>query len=235
MAIKFSKSTGSRVDGGSSVHLIAAIAAQAARVAIAGEADIVDSTGGVASAVRKLVAVAPTLANVAASGSNLADKTTTEAALNLVKDAILELNTKAAALATKLGISTLTYNGGGTASNGTLEAISSTVTGAATGVQATQMNATITAINDAFASVVALINAIAVATGVDTLDLSDLKGSWMQTVPAITVAGGAAASPGVSKAAVDAVLVAYKNNLATAASVLNAVTGNTVPLVLVVA
>ena len=235
MAIKFSKSLGSRVDGGSSTHLIAALAAQAARIAIASDTDITDSSGGVASSVRKLVAVSPVLVNVAAAGSNLADKTTTEAALNLVKDAILELNTKAASLATKLGLTPLTYNGGGTATDGTLTAIPSTVTGAATGVKALETGASLSALNDAFASVAGLINSVALATGVDILDISDLKGSWVQTVPVITVAGGTAATPGVTKAVVDAALVAYKANIATAAAVLNAITGNTVPLVLVVA
>lgn len=235
MAIKFSKSLGSRVDGGSSTHLIAALAAQAARIAIASETDITDSTGGVAAGSRKLVAVNPTLVNVANSGSNLADKTTTEAALTAVKDAILELHTKAAALGTKLGLTNVTYNAGGTTGDGTVGAIAATVTGAATGVKATETNATLSALNDAFASVVGEINAAAIATGVDILDVSDMKGSWLSTVPALTVAGGTAATPGVTKASVDAVLDAYRNNVATAVAVLNAITGNTVPLVLVVA
>lgn len=232
MTIKISKSTAGRVDGGSNQHLIVAMAQQIARQVTAAETDITDSSGGTASTTLTLVDIAADFANVADNSTSLASGTTAAAKLNLVKDAILELATKANALATKIGVTGLTYNGGGTSADGTIGAIGTT-TAATTGAKATESNATVLLLNDALFSVAALVNRLAVATGVAPLKV-DLTGTFASTVASITVATGTAADPGISKTAFDAKLALYANNIATVAARLNALTAAFVPDVVVV-
>lgn len=211
--------------------LMVALAQQHARIASAAVADLTDSSGGTADATApySLLNVTQDAANVAASGLSLADKTTTEANLNLVKDALLEMATTGNLAAVAVGAASVTYNGGGTAANATIEAIGVAVTGAATGVVAASYNATTLALKDAMFTVGALINRLAVATGRPQLVLSALQDSvtieYDSTVAAITVAGGTAADPGVTKVRVDADLVKFRTNIATMAARLAAVIG----------
>ncbi|QSY98648.1 hypothetical protein J2J97_31760 (plasmid) [Rhizobium bangladeshense] len=235
MTIKLSKSTAGRVDGGSNQHLIVALAQQHARNAASGIAALTDNSSGVAAATRDVVAIAADLTDKAASGSDLASTATATTQLTAVKDAILELATKALAISTTIGFPTpITYNGGGTAADGTIDAIGTT-TGAATGAQASNVNATITALDNALFTVSRFTSQLATAVGKDTLITSKDLGTFSTTVAAITVGVGAAASPGVKKAELDAKLALFANNIATIAARLNALRGTFVPEVVVVA
>lgn len=232
MTIKFSMSTAARVDGGSLNQLLGVIAQQTARQVTTAENDLTDSSGGTASAKREIVAVPADLVNAANAGTNLASSATALAKLDLVKDALLEIATKANSLATKIGTAPLTYNGGGTAADGTIGAIGTT-TAAATGAKATETNASILVLNEAMFSVARFINRLCTATGVQRLDVK-IVGEFDDPVLAITNAVGTAADPGVTKAALDAKLALYANNIATMAARLNVMTGTFVPDVVVV-
>lgn len=221
--IKFSKSTGGRVDGGPDTALLAAMAQQFAAIKASATTDLTDSSTGSADSDFEIVAVAGNLVNAAASGSDLSTKASAEAKLNLVKDALLELATQANTLATALGVTGLTYNGGGTAADGTIAAIAAT-TGGATGAQATETNATIVSLNAAFSSVAELINRVATATGGTKL-INSTGAAAVSTVAAITVDAGTGADPGIKKTALDTKVAAFANNVATAAAALNAMTG----------
>lgn len=182
---------------------------------------LADSSTGTAGTMTK---VATTATNVAASGLSLADKATTEAALGTVRTALATLFAKANAAATAvgLGLATVTYSGGGTSGGNTLGAVTKTVTGAATGAQATEFNAVVSSLNSAFYILTSLVNRLAVATGETELDASALTGMvHTSTVAAIGTGTGTAASPGVTKVAADAVLVAFANNAATIAAAIN--------------
>ena len=235
MTIKLSKSTAGRVDGGSNQHLIVAIAQQHARIAASAVAALTDSSGGTASATKTVVAVPADLANEANAGGNLASAATALAKLDLVKDALLELATKSNAIADAIGIPAaekLTYNGGGTAADGTIGAIGTT-TAAATGSQALNLNASILVLNEAMFTVAKFANKLSAATGKDQ-NIVSIVGEYDQTVAAITNAAGADASPGVTKVAIDAKLALYAHNIATIAARLNAIRAAAVPEIVVV-
>jgi hypothetical protein len=237
MTIKLSKSTAGRVDGGSNQHLIIAIAQQHARQAASGIVALTDSSGGTASTTRSVVSIPADLANKAASGSDLATAASAVTQLTLVKDAILELATKAKAVAAAIGVPAadqLTYNGGGTAADGTIGAIGTT-TGAATGAQASNVNTSILALDGALYTVSRFVSQLATAEGVNTLSTAKDLGTFAKTVAAITIGAGADAAPGVKKAELDAKLALFANNIATIAARLNALRGTFVPEVVVVA
>lgn len=196
--------------------LAESIANQALKAGVS--AGLTDSSGGTAGSATS--AVSATVVNAANSGTNLAPKVGTEAALNLVKDAILELATKANEMAGVVGTRTITYNGGGTAADGTINAIGNSGTAASTGVQAASINATTAALDQALYNVIVVANQVAVAAGLTPISI--FKGNLTATVGAITVAGGTAADPGVTKVAMDAVLTAYANKIAAVAAKLNA-------------
>jgi len=223
MPIKLSASHGAAVDGTSPEMVNVMLAQTLAAIKAAGVTDLTDSSGGTASSTFALVAVPADLVNAPNAATNLASKATAEAQLNLVKDALLELATKANAVATATNVLGLTYNGGGTSADGTIAAIGTT-TAAATGAQAAATNTVITNLNNAMASVEGLIDRIAVATG--KLKMTGaVVGTYSQTVAAITVDTGTAADPGVTKAALDAKLALYAANIATLAAKLNTITG----------
>jgi hypothetical protein len=180
-------------------------------------ASLTDSSGGTAGT---LTLLSTSLANAANSGTNLAGEATSESALGTVKDALLELATKANEYATKLGITNLTYSGGGTAVDGTVAAVTVSVTAAATGIQATETNAIMTALNDAFYKVAVLTNKLARATGKTELALTTSQVA-SGSVAALSTDAGAAADPGITKAAFDAELVKARTNVATLAAKLN--------------
>lgn len=192
-----------------------------ARQVVASITDLTDSSGGTADAGGVLVGAA-TLTNAANSGTSLAQKAATETALGTVKDALVELFTKANEYATKLDIAPVVYNGGGTAADGTVGAVTVAVTAATTGAQATETNAQLASINSAVFALSTLVNKLAVATGVAKLNNTALKTTFVSTVPSISGTVGTAADPGVSKAAVDAELVKVRTNVATIAAKLNA-------------
>lgn len=181
---------------------------------------LTDNSTGVAGAV----ALVGPVADEAASGTNLADKATTESALGSVRSALNTLFAKANTAAGKLGLAAVTYNGGGTNGGNTVAAVSKSVTGAATGAQAAEFNGVVADLNTGFYILGSLVNRLCVATGEAGVDMSAVKGlEYANTVAAIATATGTAASPGVTKAAADAALTTFANNVATVAVALNAV------------
>lgn len=182
-----------------------------------GITDLTDSSGGTGGTGITAASVAQV--NVANSSTSLAQKAATETALGTVKDALVELYAKANAYAAKAGIDQITYNGGGTAADGTVSAVTVSVTAAATGAQATETNAQFVLINSAFYNVGVLTNKLLRAMGSTTLTLP--VDTYLATVPAIAGTVGTAADPGVTKVAVDAALTIFRTNAATVATKLN--------------
>lgn len=181
---------------------------------------LTDSSTGTAGTLAKVAAAT----NVAATGTDLADKATTETALGTVKNALATLFAKANTAATAVGLATVTYSGGGTSGGNTLAAMTKTVTGAATGAQATEFNAVVASLNTAFYILAGHVNRLAVATGEDAVNAAALSGMvHATTIAAIGTGTGTAASPGVTKVVADAALVAFANNAATIAAALNTV------------
>lgn len=188
---------------------------------------VTDNSGGTGSSTVTAIA---DFVNVAASGSSLAGKATTETAYNTVLDAVRELYAKANEVNTALGLDTVTYSGGGTSTDGTIAAVTVSVTGAATGVLATSMNTVKNALDAAFYNLVVIVNKAAEATGETPVTIGYSK-TLATTISAITIDGGTAADPGITKVAVDASLVVYRNNVAAVAAVLNALTVPAAPLI----
>ena len=228
----FYLSTGEATDGTPPHLLIRALAQYQARHALnAGTAitALTDSTGGTADAAtagRRLFKPA-TAVGGAASGSNLAGKASTETALGAAVDGVAEIAAKANAMAARLGLGALTYNGGGATPDDTLAAVSNAVTGATTGAVVADFNAVVAALADAQAAVAHQVSRIARACGVPATSLG--TAGWAPNfnlasgaVAALSTATGTAASPGVLKTEADAALGVLRNNLATMAAVLNA-------------
>lgn len=210
MAVIKIQKDGSYINAMSHTEVIRGLAQMFARDSSKAVANaLVNNSGGTAGEV----APAPVFVNVAADGSNLAPKAGTETNLNLVKDALLEIYTKANAYATAIGLPTVTYNGGGTTVDDEILAIGVSVTGATTGVQAAAMNTTAAALNNSIYNAAVLVNRVAEAVGLKPVKISGhFDGIEPETsISAITVDGGTAASPGVTKAQVDAALVGYRN------------------------
>lgn len=190
-----------------------------ARDVCAGVTSLTDSSGGTGTSA--LLAASTALVNAANSGTNLAGKTAAEAALTTVKDALLELATKANEYAVKVGRTGLTYNAGGTTADGTVGAVTVSITAAATGVQAVSVNANLTSINSIMYHVGTLVNKLLTAQGYSLVDLSAVRTTYSSTVAALTIDGGTAADPGVTKVALDAEMVKLRTNVATLATKLN--------------
>lgn len=218
---------------GSPPHLLiraqAQFQARTALLAATAVVSITDSTGGTADSAsngRRLFK--PTAAVGATNtGSNLADKTTTEAALVAVTGGLREIATKANEMATRLGIANMTYNGGGAAPDDTMAAVSASVTGAATGALVANFNAILVAYGNAMLAVSHQVSKIARACGVTPVSTG--TAGWVYdfnlatgTVAALSTDTGTAASPGVLKTEADAALGVLRNNLSTLAAVLNA-------------
>lgn len=214
-------------DGSALAEVLLAMAQWQGKNVVAATA-ITDNSTGSASGARAVAAVAAAAANTANSGSNLADKTTTEAAMGTVKDALATLYAKANTAATALGLGTITNSGGGTSGGNTMAAVTKSVTGAATGVPASAWNTFTAATANSFYQLGRLVNQLAAATGQSALDLSALKGTAVaSTIAAISTATGTAADPGTTKARVDADLTVMANNAATIAARINAVISGT--------
>lgn len=235
MAIKISKDGGVALDGSYHEKIIRALAQQNAQGAVATVAAMTDNGAGTSNGT--IILSAP-VTNVAATGSNLADKTTAEAAAATVSNALMELVAKANEYSAILGLGSITNNLGGAAADGTIAAITKTVTGAATGIQATQANTYIAAVNKALVSIKAKVNGLARAVGYADVETAVSAGAEVPTIittlPALVVnALGTAASPGVTKAAFDAVLTAQANSIKALSVRLDSLTAARAPLVLV--
>ena len=193
---------------------------------LAQETPITNNSGGSEGTVSEVAA----FINEAASGSDLADTTTTDSALDTVHDALAELYDEANSLASKLGLEQVTYNGGGASPDGTVDAITTSVTGAATGAQATEMNTVRAAFDDAFYQLANMVNDLSRATGLDEMTI-DFNKPTSDTIAAITIDTGSAADPGVKKTNVDAALATWQENVKTIAEKLIDLTTEAAPLV----
>lgn len=180
-------------------------------------ASLTDNSGGTAGTLSE---ISLGFTNVAASGSSLAGKATSEAAYTTALDALRELYTKANAAATSLGIANITYSGGGASTDGTIAAVTVSVTGAATGVVAASTNTFVEQLDTAFYNLGNLTNKLCEACGVTGVTMGYTKDT-ATTIAAITISGGTAADPGITKVAVDASLVIARANVATIAAALN--------------
>lgn len=194
--------------------------------------DLTDSSTGVAQSVIDLPAE---LAATAQSGSNLAGKSGFEAALVTVLNGLGEVMAKANAMGTAIGVTAVTDSSGAAATNGTIEAITKTVTGATTGAQVSNTNAVIAGLNDYAATVAEQVNHVCAAVGVSKLRIQGHGTAQSPVSAKSTNTGTAAATNAVSKAHADALLVAYANIVATLAAKLTAANAvSTKPKVLAV-
>lgn len=210
-------------DGVNAADVLRSILRFQAKSAVAATG-LTDSSTGAASGTNVVAAPSAAAVATAATGSNLADKTTTEAAMVTVQNSLATLYAKANAAATALGLPTVTYNGGGTSGGNTVAAQTKSVTGAATGVPAAAYNAFVAGANAGYYNLAVLVNRLAVAAGATSLNVDALKGAAVaSTVAAIPVATGTAASPGVLKSVADADLNSYANNTATVAAAITAI------------
>lgn len=206
-------------DGSADAGVIRSILQFQARQAVDGVADLTDNSGGSDGTL----AAGTVATNVAASGTDLAGKATTETALGTVADAVATLAAKYNAIATILGLTAIVDNSGGASGGDTLAAVTVSVTGAATGAQATEYNASVDAIEAAFHTLASHANMVAAATGGATDSVAGLSGNtYSATIAAIPTDVGTAADPGVTKAVVDADLATFADNAATIAATLNA-------------
>lgn len=223
--------------GVSSHDALVALAQFQVLVALDSVTNVTNSVGGSPSGTYAVVAVPADCVNAAASGTDLADKATTESALGTVRDAIKEVYAKYNTAAAKVGLPSLTDNLGGTAADGTAGAITVSVTGAATGVQAAALNTTLGSLNEAMYVAAAAVAKLAHTSGTaKPVIATGAIGTWVTTVPALTISGGTAADPGVKKSVVDAKLALYRTNLNTIITALNgAFAGPTAAPVVVVA
>lgn len=229
MAINLYKG-GTTIGAISDHEVLRALAQQNARRLTAAVTPLTQNSGGTAGAG---ILKHAELVAVANNATNLAQKAATETALGTVKDGIAEIVAKANATALVLGIAGLTDNSGATAADGTLGAVTVAVTAAATGVVVADTDATLDALDNYLYQAFRLVNKLANAVGEAPLT-SDYVMPEQATIASITVSGGTAADPGISKAAMDAVLVVYRNNIKTVADKLVAINTVAVPKVLAV-
>ena len=218
------------LQGATGIHdVVYALAAQAAKTKAGEVAALTDNSSGDATPTANAVQSVAAFVGAAASGSNLADKTTFEAALGKVKNAVTELAAKANAVAAKVGVAGVTDNSGGTAADGTIAACDQSVTGASTGSLVDDTNAIRVVINDAFAEITKVVNRCAVAVGETKVSASADFAAANGTIAAISTATGTAASPGVTKVEADAALVTWVDNIAFLVAKLNSIraAGNT--------
>lgn len=205
-------------DGSNLAEVLRAIMQYQAKGAVVATG-LTDSSTGVASGTGLLPA-SSTAVNIAQSGSNLADKATTEAAMVTVLNALATLYAKANTAATSLGLATITYNGGGTGGGNTVAAVTKVVTGATTGVPATTYNVFTSGANNAVYQLAVLVNKLGAATGYGVvLNTTAFKGTLSSaTIAAISTATGTAVAPSVAQTTAQADLTILANNVATLAA-----------------
>jgi hypothetical protein len=213
-------------------YIFRKLAQQSARRAIASATALTQSSGGTAGIVGP-VALA---VGGAADGSNLAGKATSEAAFTTVLDALGELYTKANALATTLSVPTVTNSGGGATPDGTVDALTVTVTGAATGILVADTNTFLTALNKSVYNLAIIVRNLCRATHntEPTMASFGAFATRLTTIPAITISGGTAASPGVLKTEAEAALAKMRVNVKTLGDLLNTIIATQTALVVAV-
>jgi hypothetical protein len=233
--IKVFANGGGAVNGEHPGLVQALLAQDLAVIRVSGVAALTVSSGGSEGNVKLSSAVE----NEAVGSSDLADKTESEAAAATVKNALTEIGDKLNAYLTPLGLSTVVNSVGGTSADGTVAAVTASVAGAATGIQASNTNTYIAAVNRALYAFATKTNEVARALGIPEVPIVFGDGvdhlPALTTVPALTVnALGTAASPGVKKAAFDAVLVEQREAIKTICEKLNDFTEDRAPRVLAV-
>lgn len=233
--IKVFANGGGAVAGEHPGQVLALLAQDLAVLRVASVTALTNSSGGAVGNV----ALSLPVTNQAVGSSDLADKTTSEAAAATVKNALTEVADKLNAYCTPLGITGFTNSIGGTTSDGTIDAVTVSVTGDTGGIQATQTNTYIAAVNRLLYSLGAKVNEVAAALGVAQVPVV-IPAAYeplpaLTTLPALTVnALGTEASPGVKKADFDAVLTAQRAAIKTLAEKLNEFTADRAPRVLAV-
>lgn len=185
---------------------------------------LTDSSAGDATPASGQVDYVAAFTNTANAATNLAGKATTETAIGKVKDAVTELVQKTNSFASRLGLDQFTDNSGGTTADGTIAALDQSVTAAATGALKTNTDAIFANLNKIFYNLTRKVNECAKACGVSELNISTTFTAnvvMSDTIAVIATDTGTAASPGVSKAEMDAALVKMANNVAYIAAKLN--------------
>lgn len=179
---------------------------------------LTNPVNNVAASVAPFAGVTDAFVNVANAGTNLAQKAATETALGTVKNAIACLIDQSNTISASLGLAAITDSTGGTVSTpGTIPAVTQTTTAAATGAQATELNAIRANLNNAF--YVLFLRARQIARAIGRPDpVLTFQGVPGATIPAISTGTGTAADPGVTKAAVDAALLKWANAAHTLAA-----------------
>lgn len=185
--------------------------------------NLTDNSTGLTTGALSLPTVTG-LANTPDDGTSLAQKAATETQLGLIKDAFQELATRTIALHTKLGLGTFTYSGGGTTADGTIGAISDTITAAATGVTLANLTPIVSAYNGAVGYLARKINEVAVATGTAELDASAYQDVPLANPSALSTNTGTAADPALTAVAVGVIVKGYEDNIGRMAAKLNAIT-----------
>lgn len=233
--IKVFANGGGAVNGEHPGKVLAQVVQDLAVLRVAAVTALTNNSGGTVGNV----ALSAPVINETVGSSDLADKTTSEAAAATVKNALTELADKVNAYCTPLGLTGFTNSIGGTTSDGTIDAVTVSVTGDTGGIQASNTNTYIAAVNRVLYSLASKVNEVANALGLapvpvvipTTVDNQPA----LATLPALTAnALGTEASPGVKKAAFDAVLVAQRAAIKTLAEKLNEFTTDRAPRVLAV-
>lgn len=215
MTVKIFKA-GQNSEGLTLEAIVRLMAQQEANRRTAALADVTNNSGGTAGT---LTEVTTTLTEEANDSTNLAQKAATEAAYTTVLDAVSELAAKANEVAGVLNITGLTDSSGGAAADGTIGAITVATTAATTGVQDTEIAALHLGLNKALYHVARLVNQCCESAGVAPITMGYTFDD-AATIAAVTVSGGTAASPGLTKVAVDGYLTTYRNNVKTIAAAL---------------
>jgi hypothetical protein len=211
---------------------------QAATV-VAALGDLTDNGGGTAGTMAK----AARSSGAVLVGTTGAQKAAFEAAMVTVKNAITELAAQVLTIVAVAPVTDAVTNSvGGTAADGTIAAITTTLTGVNTSVvPAAGYNTLVDAYNNAFAQLTYYVNAIAEAVGLTKLSVAGLGGlaAYSTTFAALATSVGTAttisAGDGVSAVEAAAALVVWANNVKTLSTKLNAATAQTVPALQVVA
>ncbi|QIG76985.1 hypothetical protein EVC30_157 [Rhizobium phage RHph_Y1_11] len=222
-----------RVFDGTLAAAIQGIAIRSALISASAVADITDSSTGVASGS---ISVVGSLTPIALSGTNAVQKAALETAYGTVRDAVKELVAQLNLIRAKVPVfDALTDSLGGTAANGTIDAISSALTGvSASMAQAVGANAYLTALSSRVHQAVYYTNELCYACGITPLTPAKTNNKVYTTtfaaLPADTGTAATGADAGanatVGFADVNAKLVLLKNNIASCAAKLNLITAD---------
>lgn len=201
-------------------HVVVDIVNYIKRTAVTSVTDITDSAGGSAPAAGTVLPIPKAIVATTVSGSNLATAATVNSAITTVKNALAELYAKANAYATPLGYATVTYSGGGVATDGTIDTVTVSTTGAGTGPSAESVNVLLAQLNGEFVRLVNQVNKFANETGFKKIPTGYVT-QFVASTAINTVADQAAGVAGASKADVDAALTSYRTCIKLIAAKLN--------------